>query len=52
MCSAWNAPMDMIDQMAGWSGWSGKSVGEAYGSGYSLAQTSCLLLKAFPESVL
>jgi hypothetical protein len=52
MCSAWNAPMDMIDQMGGWSRWSGKSVGEAYGSGYSLAQTSCLLLKAFPESVL
>lgn len=42
-----NAPMDMIDQLGGRTA---KSASEAYGLGFSPAQTSCFLLKALPES--
>jgi len=37
-----NAPMDMIDQLGGWSL---QSVGQSYGSGYELGITTLIMLK-------
>ena len=41
-----NAPTDMIDQLGGWRL---QSVGQGYGDGYSLTQTSCWLLKTLSK---
>ena len=37
-----NAPVDMIDQLGGWSL---KSVGQGYGTGFAMHQTNQAMLK-------